>query len=265
MESREILLYLSQKNNGNWDQIYSDISSGIGFDEEQANALISNVKSNYITIIDDEYPEELRQMYKPPFVLYYEGDISLLSDTHNKLAVVGTRKPSEYGIEVTKNLVSEVAKDFVIISGLAYGIDSIAHESCVNANGKTIAVLGNGLNKYYIEDNVELFEEIKKNHLVITEFPDDVDPEPKYFPIRNRIIVGLCGTVLITEGHKQSGTQVSATLMARKGGNVCCVPTRIGENSICNELISEGAYLVESAEDIYEITKVVQPKAVFES
>lgn len=265
MESRKILLYLSQKHNGDWNKIFDDMSTHKEYDEDEVNKLIKNVKSNYICFGDEEYPEMLKEAYKPPFVLYYEGDISLLSESRNKLAVVGTRKPSEYGAIVTDKLVSELAKDFVIISGLACGIDSLAHQACIRAKGKTIAVLGNGLNKYYIGDNVELLEEIKKNHLVITEYPDDVDPCPLNFPIRNRIIVGLCNTVLIPEGHNRSGTQVTATLMARKGGNVCCVPTRIGEDSICNNLIAEGAYLVETVQDIYDAANVVKPSPVFES
>lgn len=265
MESKKILVYLSQKYQGNWNQIFDEISAKKEFDEEEVNSYLKNIKSNYITMLDDEYPESLKNAYKPPFVLYYRGDISLISDTHHKLAVVGSRKATEYGLEVTDKLVSDVAKDFIIISGLAIGIDSAAHKAAINNGGKTVAILGHGLNKYYIEDNNELFEEIGKNHLILTEFPDDVDPQPKYFPIRNRIIAGLCESLLITEGHKNSGTQVTAHLMVRKGGNVCCVPTRIGEESLCNLLIAQGAFLVENSEDLYFYSNVVRPKPIFES
>lgn len=268
MNSREILVYLSLKYNGDWDNIFSDISLHKEYDEKEVQAEIKIVKSNYITIVDEEYPESLRQMYKPPFVLFYYGDISLISDTHNKLGVVGTRKPSEYGKEVTERFVKELSKDFIIISGLAVGIDACAHKSAIDNKGKTVAILGNGLHSYYlngIEENSGLFEEIKKNHLVLSEYPDNVPPKPDHFPIRNRIIAGLSDALLVTEGKIRSGTQITAHLMAYKNGNVCCVPTHVGEDSICNALISEGAFLVETPQDVYEVAGVVQVKPIFES
>ena len=267
MDSRKILAYLSLKYNGDWDQIYSDVSSATELDEEEVEKTLKTLKSNYIVMSDEEYPESLKQVYKPPFVLFYYGDISLINDFHNKLGVVGTRKPSEYGINSTNNLVSELCKDFIIISGLAIGIDSCSHACAINNNGKTVAVLGNGLEAYYLDgiaENKELFEEIKKNHLVISEYPDFVPPRPEYFPARNRIIAGLCDGLLIPEGKIRSGTQITAHLMSAKNGNVCCVPTHMGEDSICNHLIAEGAFLVESAQDVYEAVGVVREKPVFE-
>ena len=268
MNSREILVYLSLKYRGDWDEIYSEISLHKEYDEEEVQKVVRKVKSNYVTIIDEDYPESLKKMYKAPFVLFYYGDISLISDTHNKLGVVGTRKPSEYGLVNTEKFVKELSKDFIIISGLAIGIDACAHKTTINNKGKTVAVLGNGLNTYYlndIEENAELFKEIKKNHLVLTEYPDDVPPDPKYFPIRNRIIAGLCDALLVTEGKIRSGTQITAHLMTHKNGNVCCIPARIGKDSICNALITEGAFLVETPQDVYEVAGVVRSKPIFES
>ena len=267
MDSREILVYLSLKYDGDWDKIYSDISSKVEHDEEEVKKAVSKIKSNYIILSDDEYPDSLKQMYKPPFVLFYYGDISLLSDRHHKLGVVGTRHPTAYGKEITEKFVSELAKDFVIISGLAVGVDSCAHKAAIESGGKTVAVLGNGLNQYYlneIKENKELFGKIKENHLVITEYPDDVPPKGDNFPVRNRIIAGLCDGLLVTEGKKRSGTQVTAHLMAFKNGNVCCVPTKITEDSICNALIKEGAFLADSVDDVYTMIGVVRQKPVFE-
>ena len=264
MEAREILLYWSLKYLGNWDHIYSALQTKEEFDEKEAKELIKKVKSDFFTFLDEDYPESLKDMYKPPFVLYYHGDISLISDTHNKLAVVGARKCTTYGEETTKKFVEELCKDFVIVSGLAYGIDAAAHRSSIENGGKTVAVLGNGINFCYIEDNKDIYEECKKSHLVISEYPDLVEPLPCHFPVRNRIIAGLCETLLVTEGKVASGTQVTALLMTRKNGNVCCIPTRIGEDSICNRLISEGAYLVETPEDVYDVANVVKKKPIFE-
>lgn len=264
MDSRTILISLAIKFSGNWDAIFQALEKKEQPDEAEAKRLLKKVKSKCITCLDEEYPESLKRVFRPPFVLFYEGDISLLSDKNNKIAVIGSRKYSEYGEEVTRKLVKAISKDFVVISGLALGIDSIAQSSAIESGGRTIGVLGNGLNTYYLKENEELFDECKKNHLVITEYPDDVPPSPFNFPVRNRIIAGLCENLLITEGKTNSGTSITAMLMLQKNGNICCVPTRVGEQSICNHLISLGAYLVETAEDIYHIAKVPIKKPVFE-
>ena len=264
MDSRENLLYLALKYKGDWNPIYEDISNHEEIDEEEAKKLIATVNSSYITILDEEYPESLRSAYKPPFVLFYYGDISLLSDKNNKMAVVGSRKHTKYGKEMTEMLVKGISKDFVIISGMAMGIDAVAHRAAIESGGKTVGVLGNGINFHYLEGNKDIYEECKKNHLVISEYPDMTPPNPACFPIRNRIIAGLCNNLLVTEGKVRSGTQITALLMVQKSGNVCCVPTRACEESICNHLIKEGAYLVETVEDIYIYTGVSPQKPIFE-
>jgi len=265
METRKILLYWSLKFLGDWNQIYEALAQKLEPDEEEAEELFKNVQSDYITFMDEEYPECLKRVFKPPFVLYYHGDISLISDNRNKLAVVGSRKCSEYGAKCTHDFVKELCKDFVIVSGLAYGVDGIAHKTAIDNKGRTVAVLGNGINICYPKENEELYEECKKKHLVISEYPDITPPCPLKFPIRNRIIAGLCPTCLIPEGRIASGTQVTAFLVMRNNGNLCCIPTKIGENSICNYLISEGAYLVETPDDVYEASRVVKKKPIFEN
>ena len=263
MNSREILLYLSMKYYGDWNQIYGAIQSKEEPEEDDVRKAVEQCNSSFLTILDEEYPESLRRITKPPFVLFYHGDISLIGDKKNKLAVVGSRDYSEYGHKVTVDFVSALAKDFVIISGLARGIDAIAHRTAIESGGKTVAVLGNGINICYLEQNQDIYDECKKNHLIISEYPDQVKPCPFNFPIRNRIIAGLCESLLVTEGKINSGTQITALLMAQKDGNVCCVPTRVGEESICNHLISDGAFLVETPQDIYDITHVVSKKTIF--
>ena len=264
MNSRENLLYLALKHKGEWNLIYEDISNHTEIDEVEAKSLIDTVKSNYITLLDEEYPESLKDAYKPPFVLFYYGDISLLSDLNNKIAVVGSRKYSKYGKEMTEKLVKGISKDFVIVSGMAMGVDAIAHRAAIESGGKTIGILGNGIDFHYLEENKDIYEECKKNHLVISEYPGTTPPNPACFPIRNRIIAGLCNNLLVTEGKVRSGTQITALLMVQKSGNVCCVPTRASEDSICNHLIKEGAYLVETPEDIYIYTGTAIQKPIFE-
>ena len=266
MDSREILLYYSIKYHGDWDKIREAIEKKEDLDLKEVKKVVSQNQSEYITILDSEkYPESLKESYKPPFVLFYQGDISLLNDKNNKIAVVGSRKYSKYGKDMTEQLVKGISKDFVIVSGLALGIDAIAHRSAIESGGKTIAILGNGINFHYLEENKDIYEEIKKNHLVISEYPGDEPPKPEYFPVRNRIIAGLCNSLLVTEGKIHSGTQITAMLMVQKSGDVCCVPTKAGEESICNLLIKEGAYLVETVEDIYQSVGVNPRKPIFEN
>ena len=211
MTNREYLLYWSLKFQGDWDKIYEAVAQKTEIDEKEFKSVISKFSGNYITALDrDVYPNSLFQATKPPFVLYYRGDISLLSDNNNKLAVVGSRKFSEYGQEVTERFVSKLCKDFVIVSGLAIGIDSIAHTTANNNGGKTIAVLGNGIDFIYIKENIELYEELCKKQLVISEYPPGTQAHQDNFPIRNRIIVALSQNVLVTEGKLKSGTQITA-------------------------------------------------------
>lgn len=265
MKPREILLYYATKYKGDWDKIYEATLNKEEINLEEAKKIIDSNKNNYITMLDPEYPRSLADSYRPPFVLFYYGDISLINDKNNKMAVVGSRKYSKYGKDMTESLVKGISKDFVIVSGLASGIDSIAHKAAIDSGGKTIAVLGNGINFHYLEDNKELYEEIKAYHLVLSEYPDLTPPSPRTFPIRNRIIAGLCNSLLVTEGKIHSGTQITAFLMVQKSGDVCCVPTKAGEESICNRLIKEGAYLVETPQDIYDSVGVVSRKAIFEN
>ena len=265
MNSREILLYYALKFQGDWNKISQVIQEKKEIDEKEATNLISKNKNKYVTFLDPEYPESLKRSYKAPFVLFYHGDISLLSDDKKKMAVVGSRKFSKYGKDMTEKLVQGIVKDFVIVSGLAIGIDAIAHRTAIDNGGKTIAVLGNGIDFHYIEENKDIYEECKRNHLVISEYPGLVPPRSNCFPVRNRIIAGLCDSLLVTEGKIHSGTQITAFLMVQKSGDVCCVPARAGEDSICNLLIKEGAFLVETPEDIYECVGVVPQKAIFEN
>ena len=151
MNSREILLYYSIKYLGDWDKIYQALQLKEELDLNEVEKVISKNKSKFITILDEEYPSSLKESFKPPFLLFYEGDISLLNNDKHKIAVVGSRKYSKYGREMTEKLVKGITEDFIIVSGLAIGIDAIAHRSAIESGGKTIAVLGNGINFHYLK------------------------------------------------------------------------------------------------------------------
>ena len=167
----EILVYLSIKYNGDWNKIYQSILDKESIDKEVVKDVVSKLTCNYITLLDKNYPLCLKSIFKPPFVIFYKGDVSLLNDDKVRIAVIGNRLNSEYGKTVTEKICKELVNEnsnCVIVSGCAKGIDSIAHTSCLNNNGKTIGVLGNGLDIVYPKDNVKLYNEIIEKGLLIS-------------------------------------------------------------------------------------------------
>ena len=251
VSSREIIAYCAIAEEGDWDRIYQRLKMHSYPSPERIEKTLSQLTCKYVVLIDDTYPDRLRKIYKPPFCLFYEGDISLLDETKHKLvSVVGSRDNSEYGEYSTKSIVSNIARDFVIVSGLAKGIDAIAAETAINAGGKTIAILGNGVNCCYPEENRDLYERIKKDHLLLSEYPPFVNPSQDKFPLRNRIIAGISKGVLVTEAGMRSGTSITVNFALMEGRDVMCVPYPINANSACNRLIKEGAYMVENGDDV---------------
>ena len=202
--------------------------------------------SKFICIDDNEYPEILRKIKNPPNKLFYKGNINLLNE--QGISIVGTRHVTEYGKKMTRKFSKEIAsRDIVVISGMALGVDSVAHKETLNIGGKTIAVLGSGFNHIYPKENEILFNQIIDGKgLVITEFEDDVKPESINFPKRNRIIVGLSEGVLVIEAGYRSGTSITANLAWKEGRNVYAIPGCL-DNKYgvgVNKIIKKGAKLV---------------------
>ena len=199
----------------------------------------SNIKT--ITINDKEYPYMLKEISSPPLCLYCLGNLQLLNTFC--LAVVGTRKPTEYGLVTTKQYVKElVDANITIVSGMASGVDTIAHKQAMTENGNTIAVLGGGFNYIYPACNSALFREITKNNLVISEFAPEIKPQTYYFPIRNRIIAGLSRGVLVTEAGEKSGALHTINYATEFNREIFAVPGRVnaemskGTNAIIQSL-----------------------------
>lgn len=207
-----------------------------------------------IQIGDKQYPKNLLNIYDPPKKLYVLGDEKILDNFG--LAIVGTRNPSEYGVRITKALAYNLAKKNInIISGMAKGIDSVAHEATLLASGKTIAVLGGGFNNIYPKENISLFWKIvNSGGVVVTEYDENVKAEPKNFPRRNRIISALSFGVVVTEAPEKSGSIITADFALEQGKEVFAVPGNvISKNSKgTNKLIKEGAKLTENVFDILE-------------
>ncbi len=200
---------------------------------------------------EDRYPELLRHIPDPPLCLFYIGE---LKKDMLCVAVVGTRYPSSYGIEITRTFSSFLASTGIcIVSGMAIGIDTVAHKGAVEVGGKTWAVLGSSIERIYPRSNVKLGREIvEKGGAILSEFPPGVSPSPENFPRRNRIIAGVSKAILITEAPEKSGALITAYLATEYGRDVFAVPGNISSEKSkgTNKLIKEGAYLTDSPDDI---------------
>lgn len=207
-----------------------------------------------ITIFDETYPTRLRSIYDPPLVLYAQGDVSLLNQM-KMIAIIGTRNPSaESQAKINRFVNPLVKEDWTIVSGLAYGIDSQAHEQTLRENGKTIAVLGSGFHHVYPKRHLSLYREISKEGLVLSEYPPNIRPQKYHFPERNRIISGLSEAVLVIEATEKSGTLITVDQALEQGKEIYVVPGSLlyPQTIGCHRLIQQGAKLVIEADDILE-------------
>lgn len=202
---------------------------------------------------EPEYPQTLLQIYDPPVLLYLRGHPQILNIP--SLSIVGTRKPSLYGTQMAQRLGRDLAaRGLVIVSGLARGIDAIAHQGAMDAQGRAIGVLGTGIDVCYPKENKKLYEKVLERGAIITEFPLRTHPAPENFPVRNRIVAGLPLGVVIVEGAQYSGSLITARLAMEFGREVFGVPGNVTQpgSFAPNQLIKQGAKLVTGAEDVVE-------------
>ncbi len=256
LSSEEAIVGMAIKYEGDWNKIYSGVVNHDDGDLEQYVEAVKRMKCKYITILSPEYPDYLKQCFKPPFVLFYYGDISLISNIGKNIAVVGSRSCTDYGIEATRDIVTGIAKEYNIVSGMAVGIDTVAHESAIEVGGKTIAVLGSGIDYVWPPTNIALYQQLKKEHLVVSEYPGMTPPRIDTFPFRNRIIAMLANSTIVTEAYKRSGTLTTVMFTLEYGRNLLCVPYPRNLESECNRLIAGGAYLIENSKDVLEIMRL---------
>ena len=208
----------------------------------------------FVTPVDTEYPELLLDIPDPPLALFYRGDISILRGS-TALGVVGSRTPSLYGKEVVRHFVPTFAAAGVpVVSGLAMGIDTEAHARTIEAGGKTVAVLGGGIDICYPKKNFSLYHEISENHLLLSEYEPGIPPLAIQFPLRNRIISGISAGLLVVEARGRSGTLITADAALDQGRNVYAIPGRLGDplSEGTNNLIRQGAMCVLNPEEILE-------------
>lgn len=212
-----------------------------------------NQNIKFITFLDKDYPQSLKNISNIPKILYYKGDINLINHERN-IAVVGSRKPTPYGRLTTSSLVKElVENNFCIVSGFASGVDSISHKTAIENNGKTICVFGTPVNKIYPAKNKQLFDDVLySGGLIVSEHHCLKNSYPQYFALRNRIISGLSSGVLITEAGSKSGTLITANYALEQGKHVFAVPGNINSNNSIgtNKLIKDGACMTTNIDDI---------------
>lgn len=226
--------------------------------EYDAKASINNLKEslkneaeiNVVTIMDDKFPKSLTLIPDPPLYIFYMGDLSVLNSEYI-LGVVGTRKPSPYGVSVTESFVSELAKNGVVtVSGLAYGIDSFVAKTTLKENGKTVAVLGSGLKNIYPASNISLAKKIvEAGGLVMSEYFPGISPTKYTFPERNRIISGVSRGTLVIEAGEKSGSLITANFAIEQAKELFVVPGNI------NSINSKGSnYLIDELPDTFTIS-----------
>ncbi|MDO9574004.1 MAG: DNA-processing protein DprA [Candidatus Contubernalis sp.] len=206
-----------------------------------------------ITYEDEAYPESLKHIHAPPALLYVKG--TALFEKGKRVAVVGTRKCTSYGKKMAMEISRTLAEQgFTVVSGMARGIDTLAHISCLKAGGSTIAVLGSGLDVIYPRENEGLSKRIIEKGALISEFPPGTKPLPRNFPMRNRIISGLSLGIVVVESAEKSGALITADCALEQGREVFAVPGNVDSpySRGCNRLIKEGAVLLESPIDILQ-------------
>ena len=212
---------------------------------------ISDYGCHVLVSSDENYPAMLREIYDPPLVLYVKG--ALTAKDKNAVAMVGSRMTTHYGIETARKLGYQLAYTGVtVVSGGARGIDTAAHQGALSGKGRTIAVLGTGINLIFPTENAELFERIASNGAVITQFPFNRPADKQSFPIRNRIVAGMTLGTVVVEANLTSGSLITANFATEYGRQIFAVPGRIDSprSKGCHDLIKKGAKLCEGVEDI---------------
>ena len=212
----------------------------------------------------NRFPRGLKEIPSPPSQLYCVGQLDICLGP--KIAMVGSRAASWHGLQFAEALAGQLAAlGFVVVSGLARGIDAASHRGALAVGGKTIAVLGQGCDLVYPKQNQALYQEVVREGLLVSEYPDGTRPKPYHFPARNRIITGLCDALIVVEARTRSGSLISAKSALAQGREVFAVPGPVvaGAASGCHELIREGAHLLDSITDLFrempQLFQHVQP------
>lgn len=245
MINSEYLADLAYVYGGEWPRIARAI-------EKKEQPLHTKKYESYITICDEDYPEVLKKLRYPPWVLFYAGNIELLKEP--MMTIVGSRNLTDYGKRMTCMVSSILKKKYVLVSGLAKGADALVHEEALHG-GKTIAVIGNGLGTHYPSENDVLYQKIADTGLILSEYPFHSPPYRHHFPWRNRILACLGESTVVTQAKEHSGTMITVNEALNLGKDIYCVPYPLeDENGTgCNRLIEEGAGMLYTKEQLYDL------------
>ena len=226
------------------------------FDLEREKRSIAKHNARFIRQTDPDYPAPLLEIYDPPIGLYSLGEMCFRDPS---VAIIGSRRTTLYGLRTAKEIAAGLARRGIcVVSGLARGIDAAAHEGALEVGGRTIAVLGNGADIVYPPENLELFQQIRAEGTILSEFPFGYRANRQTFPMRNRIVAGMCQAILVVETDISGGSLITARFAGEQGRQVMAIPGRIDQSTSagCHQLIRDGATLVTSADEILEELRV---------
>lgn len=230
------------------------------FDLVREESSMEKSNTHFYAQMDNEYPAMLKELYDSPIGLYWKGDYVV---DRPCIAIVGTRRATLYGRSVTKRFASELARmGFCIVSGMARGTDTAAHEGALEAGGKTVAVLGCGADIIYPPENLDLYKQISAKGAVVSEFPFGRRADRQSFPMRNRVVSGMSEAVIVVESDAAGGSMITARFAGEQGRTLMAVPGRIDQASSrgCHQLIRDGAIMVTSVDDILEELRYARPQ-----
>ena len=228
------------------------------FDLDREEKLLAKRDVVFVTSQDPEYPAVLKEIYDPPIGLYRKGNPV---ETTPSIAIVGSRRTTLYGQSVAKKLAAELCRSgFCVVSGMARGIDTMAHEGALSVDGKTVAVLGCGLDIIYPPENLDLYRKLTEKGAIYSEFPFGRRADRQTFPMRNRIVAGMSEGIIVVESDAKGGSMITARFAGEQGRLVFAVPGRIDQSSSagCHQLIRDGAILCRSVEDVLEELNYLQ-------
>jgi len=235
MKAKNLLINLAIDNAGDWNKICEDIKAK---NYNDGRSVGKNIRA--ITYLDTNYPDILKQAVKPPFVLFYEGSISLLDHLDNTFAVLGNRKSTVDGEMITSDIVYN-NRDKILVSGGSIGIQAAACRNAMELHVPIILILGCGIDCAYPNENKDIFDYARVNGLILSEYPFDTPPSPDYFPVRNRIIAALSKDLVVVEVSQNSGTMITITCALSMNKDIYVVPQPYNSDLYNNTLILEGA------------------------
>jgi DNA processing protein len=257
MKARDLLVYLSVKYEGDFSRMLEAIKNKEPADPKEIDKVVASLPEGVktLTILDEDvYPAALKQCLKCPLVLFYYGNLDLIKKDDKCVSYVGDKEASPLGLATATRLGTVAAKHgFTIVSSLAKGISETVMKAALKAGGKVVGVLGSGIDTCYPSSSKKLYEELKTKGLVISEYPPKTEPKMENFPMRNRIIAAISHSLVVGEAGPKSGCLITVGYALDMNKDVGCVPCAAGQESSCNKLIHDGAYLIDTDEDFLDL------------